>query len=246
MRKVVLLIATTSGLVLTTPAFATETGNADATATTAELPALSDKIVITLITFGIDIKTSYTLDDAISPTDGLVFQPYLSATITEGFTANSWASVGMQPKKNRVQGKPNGNELDLGFTYKHSLGHGVTGRLTVNHYVLFDNVPDMQEITVAVEKKGFEVAASYFPWAGGLQDGLRVTAKYNFNLTKKLSATVGGAFEKGFEAPHTFVALAGLSLDLGHGFSAKANVYLPNREDGIHERRVVVVVSFNF
>jgi hypothetical protein len=65
-------------------------------------------------------------------------------------------------------------------------------------------------------------------------------------LTKTLSATVGGAYEKGMEAPHTFVALAGLSLDLDHGFSANVNAYLPHREDGIHERRAVFGISFNY
>ena len=253
MRKIVLIIATASIFALAIPAFATETENTDTAAaptdaepTTDELPALPDKVASTPITFGLDIKTDYILDDGIRSTDGLVFQPSLSATITEGLTANGWASVGMQPRKNREAGKPNGNELDVGFTDNLSLGHGINGRLTFNHYFLFDGVPDMQEVTVAVEKKGFELAASYFPWAGGMQDGFRVTGKYSFNLTKSLSGTVGGVYEKGFEAPRTFVALAGLSLDLGHGFSGKVNAYLPYREDGIHERRVVFGISFNY
>jgi hypothetical protein len=92
------------------------------------------------ISGGLDVLSDYMLADGIRPTKGWVIQPYASLDLGGGLSANAWGSVGL---KSSV-----GNELDLGVTYERPLGGGVTSRLTAVHYVLFGDVPDMQEFTV--------------------------------------------------------------------------------------------------
>ncbi|MEY2665301.1 MAG: hypothetical protein RLZZ480_406 [Candidatus Parcubacteria bacterium] len=187
---------------------------------------------------GVDVLSDYMLADAIRPTQGWVIQPYASLDLGSGLSVNAWASKGLETDV--------GDEVDLGFTYERPLGGGVTGRLVVNHYLLLGGVPDMQEITLGVEKDGFDLSASYYPWAGGLQDGFRVTAKYNFSVTSKLSASIGAVYETGMEADDTFVPQASMAYDLGRGFSAKLNAYFPHRKDGVHERRVTFGIGWGF
>lgn len=204
----------------------------------SELPAPPTEASESSVSGGVDVLSDYMLADGVRPTKGWVVQPYASLDLGGGLSANAWGSVGLETS--------NGNELDIGLTYEKELGGGVTGRLTAVHYVLFGGVPDMQELTVGVEKDGFDLSASYFPWAGGLQDGFRAAAKYNFAIAPRLSASVGVVYETGMEADDTFVPQASLTYNLGRGFSAKLNAYFPHWEDGVHERRVVFGIGWGF
>jgi hypothetical protein len=224
---------------LPSPQFGNVEADATATSSDQEEPA-------PILSGGADIASDYCLSDAVCPTKGIVVQPWLSIAPLEGLSFNTWASIGLQPEKNRLQGLPNGNELDAGFTIEHPIGGGVTGTLTVNHYFLFDGVPDMEEVTIGAAKDGLSVSASYFPWSGGMQDGFRLTVNYDFQLVPKLSASVAGVYETGMEAPDTFVAEAGLTYTPNDHVSINVKGYLPHRDDGVHERRVMVGVGFKF
>lgn len=246
MRKIVLLIATASIFALATPAFATETENTDTAAastneaaannaepSTDELPALPDKVASTSITFGLDIKTDYMLDDAIRPTKGVVLQPWVAVPVTGNLTFNVWNSVGIK--------ESTGNETDVGFTYIRGIVH-----FTVNEYILYGDVPDITELTLGVTKNGFSASASYYAWYGGLQDGVRLEGSYDLGITPKLTASVSGVYETGFEAPDTFIASLGLAYAISSHVSLNVKGYLPSKEDGIHERRVVAGIAFGF
>jgi len=175
------------------------------------------------ISGGVDVLSKYCLADAVCPTPGPVVQPWLSFNLGGGFSVNGWASKNLSPKHNV------GNEVDAGLKKIADLGNGVEGRVVYNHFFLLGGVPDMEEVTVGVSKNGFDLSASFYPWGGGLQDGFRVTAKKDFDIAPKLSASVGAVYETGMEADDTFVALAGLTYDLGRGFSAKVNAYIPHK-----------------
>lgn len=192
------------------------------------------------VTGGVDVMSDYMFYDASLSTPGPVVQPWISVELGGGFSANAWGSKNLDPNNNF------GNELDLGITYERELGGGVTGRVILNHYVLFGDVPDMQEITLEVEKDGVSLYASYNPWGGGLEDGYLVGATYEFNLAPRLSASTTLIYTGGFDADAAIVASAGLTYDLGHGFSAKVNGYLPHRDDGVHVRRVVFGIGWSF
>jgi Bacterial protein of unknown function (Gcw_chp) len=192
------------------------------------------------ISGGVDVMSDYMFFDATLSTPGPVVQPWVSVDLGGGFSANAWGSKNLDPNNNF------GNELDLNVTYERSLGGGVTGRVVLGHYVLFGDVPDMQEITVEVEKGGVSLYASYNPWGGGLEDGYLIGATYEFDLAPRLSASTTLIYTGGFDSDAAIVASAGLTYDLGHGFSAKVNGYLPHRDDGVHERRAVFGIGWSF
>jgi hypothetical protein len=190
------------------------------------------------ITGAVETYTAYVFRDGSTATPGPVAQAWLSVDIGHGFSLETFGSKGLDQNV--------GDEFDIGITYERELGDGFIGRFILNHYVLFGDVPDMQEITAEVEKDGFRLRATYNPWGGGLEDGFILGAGYDFKLTPRLFGRADVLYVTGYEATDAVVASVGLRYDLGGGFLAIADAYLPSREDEFTKTQVVFGIGWSF
>jgi hypothetical protein len=184
------------------------------------------------ITGAIETYNAYVFRDGSTATDRPVAQAWLSVDIGQGFSLETFGSKGLDQNV--------GDEFDIGIMYQRDLGAGFTGRLIFNHYFLFGNVPDMQEVTAEVEKDGFRVRATYNPWGGGLEDGFILGAGYDFNLTPRLSGRADVLYVTGYGATDAVVGSVGLRYDLGGGLTAMVDAYVPSREDQFSTTRIVL------
>lgn len=198
---------------------------------------LATPVAIAQVSGGIDVKSSYVLDDAIVATDGPVIQGYASVELGNGFSANLWGSKGLDTDV--------GDELDIGVSWNHELENGLGVKAVVNRF-FFRDFPEMNEFTVGVSYGSFDTSVTQYVWEGGFEDGSRVQVGYNFAPVEKWSARLEVTAETGIQLPDAVIFGADVGYQLTENVSIFATGYLPTRNDGFREQRLLFGLGYSF
>ena len=190
------------------------------------------------VSLGVDLKSSYTLDDGTVATDGPVVQGWASVNVTDSCSLDAWGSKGLDRKV--------GDEIDLGVKCRFNLGQDFKAEVVVSRYLLLGGVPDMTEVTVGLSRGPIDFSVGHYFWSQGLQGATRVQFGYNAELAPKLSARAEVTYETGFDLRDTVLVGADLRYSVNDKLSVFATGYVPVKKSGANGEKVVVGVSFSF
>ena len=189
MKTLLLAASAVSALVLATPAFA-QTSVAD--------PSTSNFKV----SGGVEVYDKYLFDDLYVANKGVVIQPMARVTHSSGVYVDGWASVGLE--------SDDGNEFDGTVGYKKG-----PVEVLVAYFAIPG--PDLIATKAILTIGNLGLHAEHYTYKP--ENGWRVSADYNVQVTEKFSVQPTILYEHGIGLPDIVIGGVNLSYDMSDRLS---------------------------